>query len=67
MDAVHHARELSTITMVMYAMLHILHGYEHHDVAYRTLLKEIAIVFVPLVNIDGFRFISDEYDRSGIL
>jgi murein tripeptide amidase MpaA len=62
-DAVHHARELSTITMTLYSLVHILHGYEHHDVAYRTLLKEIAIVFIPLVNVDGFVYISDFYDE----
>ena len=61
-DAAHHARELTTITMTVYSLLHILHGYEHHDVAYRTLLNEIAIVFIPTVNIDGVSLISLEYD-----
>ena len=63
----HHARELTTITMTLYTLLHVLHGYEHHDVAYRTLLREMAIVFIPLVNIDGFNFISEEYDSTGRL
>ena len=30
-DAVHHARELTTISQVVYTMLALLHGYEHDN------------------------------------
>ena len=30
-DAVHHARELTTISQVVYTMLAMLHGYEHDN------------------------------------
>ena len=33
-NAVHHARELTTITMTLYTLLHALHSYEHGDMAY---------------------------------
>ena len=30
-NAVHHARELTTISQVIYTMLSLLHGYEHQN------------------------------------
>ena len=58
-DGAHHARELTTISMTMYTMLRILHGYMHDDDFYTTMLKEKALFFIPTVNYDGVKYISD--------
>ena len=67
LDGAHHARELTTISMVMYTMLRVLHGYVHEDDFYRTLLKQKSLFFIPAVNYDGFAYISDEFDKTGRL
>ena len=37
-DAVHHARELTTISQVVYTMMALLHGLEHGNAEYKALL-----------------------------
>ena len=66
-NAAHHARELTTISMTMYTMLRILHGYVHGDDFYQTLLKKKSLFFIPAVNYDGFAYISEEFDSTGRL
>ena len=67
MNGAHHARELTTISMVMYTMLRVLHGYVHEDDFYQILLKEKSLFFIPAVNYDGFAYISEAFDRTGKL
>lgn len=38
-DAVHHARELTTISQVVYTMLALLHGYEHGNPEYAAMMQ----------------------------
>ena len=52
-DAAHHARELTTVSLVLYIMLRLLHGYVHGNQFYIDLLSENALFFVPTVNLDG--------------
>ena len=61
-NAVHHARELTTISQCVYTMMSLLHKYEHGQNEYVKLLKHSAIVFMPMVNPDGVAMI-DMYFR----
>lgn len=56
-NAVHHARELTTISQVAYTMLSLLHSYERNQTSEIELMKNTAIIFVPLVNPDGVAMI----------
>ena len=64
-DAVYHARELTTISQVVYTMLAMLHGYEHDNQEYIGLMENGAIIFIPLVNPDGVAYIDDYYAKTG--
>lgn len=66
-DGAHHARELSSISMSVYSVLRLLYGYvkEEPDTLY--LLNNAAIVVIPVVNVDGFRAIGNEWISSGQL
>lgn len=66
-DGVHHARELTTISQVVYTMLNLLHGYENEKPEVMALLENAAIIFIPTVNVDGFNRISRAYLNSGKL
>jgi murein tripeptide amidase MpaA len=63
-NGAHHARELTTISMAAYTMLTILHGYEHQKGEILTLLDKTALVFIPVVNVDGFARISDYWHTN---
>ena len=65
LNAVHHARELTTISQVVYTMMALLHGYEHDNKEYRALMQNGAIIFIPMVNVDGVTFISKKYEETG--
>ena len=60
-NAVHHARELTTISQVAYTMIALLHGYEHGNEEYAELMRNAAIIFVPMINPDGVAMIDDLY------
>ena len=63
-DAVHHARELTTISQVIYTMMALLHGYEHGNQEYKALMENGAIVFIPMVNVDGVTYIDEIYQKT---
>ena len=46
-------------------MMAILHGYEHGKAEYTGVMKNGAIIFMPMVNVDGVTFISDKYFEEG--
>lgn len=60
-DAAHHARELTSVSMVMYSMLRILHGYLNDDQDIKSILANSGIFFVPIVNLDSYSEISSNY------
>jgi len=65
LDGVHHARELTTISQVLYTMLELLHAYENGQTEAIELLKNSAVIFIPMVNPDGVALIDDYYKRTG--
>ena len=65
LDGVHHARELTTISQVLYTMLELLHAYENGQTESIELLKNSAVIFIPMVNPDGVALIDDVYHKTG--
>lgn len=65
LDGVHHARELTTISQISYTMLRLLHGLEHGHDKFKHLLTKAAVIFIPIVNVDGVNYISDNYEETG--
>lgn len=60
-DAAHHARELTSVSMVMYTMLRMLHGYLNDDQEIKSILATSGVFFVPIVNLDSYSRISSNY------
>ena len=48
-------------------MLHLLYRYEMGDGATLDLLRSSALVFVPIVNVDGVAQIDQWYESTGKL
>jgi len=63
-NGAHHARELTSISMTVYLMLRLLHSYVHEDVQTKYLLENTALFVVPVVNFDGFKEISDVWEKE---
>ena len=63
-DAAHHARELTSVSQVMYTMLRFLHCYMNNDPETKTVLGTSAIYFVPMVNLDGYARITSIYSTT---
>jgi murein tripeptide amidase MpaA len=64
-DAAHHARELTGISEVFYAMVRVLHGYLHNDAQVRSWLGHNGFYFIPVVNWDSVKLISEQWDKTG--
>jgi carboxypeptidase T len=57
----HHARELSSISMGMYLLLQTMYNAYHNNTETWALLNATEIHFVPIVNLDGFKYIDEMY------
>ena len=66
-DGAHHARELTSISMVMYTMIRLLHGYLNSDSQTNQILGTSGIYFIPIVNWDSVKLISDTFAKNGRL
>lgn len=67
LTGVHHARELTTISTVVFEMLALLYRYEAGDVFTMDLLERAAVVCIPIVNVDGVNKIDKLYRELGEL
>jgi len=63
----HHAREVMSVQLPLYAMLRMLHGYVHGDKHYVDLLLQNKYYVVPVVNVDGLSWIEDEWNDKKVL
>jgi murein tripeptide amidase MpaA len=63
----HHARELTSYTMNLYMMLKTAYGYYNRDKETMEMLNSTVLFFVPIVNVDGFKYISDVFANTGKL
>ena len=66
-DGAHHARELTSVSQVMYTMIRLLHKYLNNDSEVKRILSISGIFFVPIVNQDGYSVISNTYATDGYL
>lgn len=67
LNGAHHAREMSSMSMCVYTMMSLLSDYAKRDLSTMHLLKSTAIFVVPVVNFDGYVYISDHYKETGVL
>ena len=65
MDGAHHTREYTTISMALFTLLRVLHGYETGEPLYQDLLRNNALFFVPVVNRDAHALISETFEKEG--
>lgn len=66
-DGVHHAREVTTISQTVFSFLWLLYSYERGDESTLKLLQSSAVVFIPVVNVDGVTQINQWYESTGKL
>lgn len=62
-DGLHHAREVSTMSMCVYSTMNFLFDYAQRDKATINLLKNTAIFIVPALNYDGLHAVS-KYNKD---
>jgi len=66
LDSVHHAREVLGVTMNVYTTFNLLYNYVHKDKGVTSLLRSHNIYILFLVNPDGYKIISDQWEKSHI-
>jgi murein tripeptide amidase MpaA len=64
-DGAHHARELTSVSMAIYATMRLLFGVVHGDEQSNYLLSQTSVLIIPIVNFDGYSAISDHYKQTG--
>jgi murein tripeptide amidase MpaA len=55
----HHSRELTSITMNLYLIMKLCYGFINKEQNIMMSLNETTYHFIPVVNVDGFKYISD--------
>ncbi len=60
----HHSRELTSISMNLYLIMKICYGIVNQDPETMLMLNNTNLYFIPVVNIDGFKHISEVYDST---
>ena len=66
MTGQHHAREIVTNQMVLFALLKMIHGgIVHNEPKFMKLLEQNKYYAVPTVNVDGFAEIEKAYVKDG--
>ena len=63
----HHARELTSIQMNVYLILKTVYLHETNHTETLRLFKYSALYFIPFVNIDGVKYISEQFNKTGQL
>ena len=61
LTGVHHARELTSISQIVFEILALLYRYEAADSQTLMLLDRAAIICIPVFNVDGVSLISEIY------
>jgi len=68
MTGQHHSREHITSNVVLFTLLNLLHdGLINHEAETLNLLTQNKYYFIPSLNVDGVKYIEDEFVKSGIL
>lgn len=58
---------MTSVTQTVFSLLWLLYSYERGDELTIDLLESSAIVFIPIVNVDGVAQIGEWYENSGEL
>ena len=66
-NGAHHARELTSISMVTYSILNLLYNLVQKDGTTEQFVQESNLYFIPVVNVDGVAFIDDFYSQTNEL
>eukprot|EP00347_Sterkiella_histriomuscorum_P002819 403366684 len=61
----HHSRELISIQFALLSVLRLCHGYLHQKEDLIYLLNNFKLMVVPVVNVDGYEYISRIYQEKG--
>lgn len=64
-DGLHHAREMSSMSMCVYSTMNLLFDYARRDPQTINLLKNVAVFVVPAINYDGYHEISRQFKENG--
>ena len=67
MTGAHHSRELVSAQMPLYTILDLLHGLVHGEPEKIALLEQNKYFVIPVVNVDGFYTIYEQYMKTGEL
>jgi murein tripeptide amidase MpaA len=60
----HHARELTSIHMNIYILLQYIYGYVNNCTDIKHLIDNHIVYFIPVVNVDGFKYISENFNNG---
>lgn len=63
----HHAREPLSFSMNLYLILKFLFLIKHDDNELRQIIKDVGIIFVPGINVDGYYKIEEIYQETTLL
>lgn len=61
---VHHAREPLSLSMNIYLLGKILFDYYHNDQNIKEILSNTMLIFIPALNVDGYEFINEIYEKN---
>ena len=61
----HHSRELSSIQLPLLTALKLCHGYFYNDLETIESLKMQKVLIIPIINVDGFNYISEIFEKTG--
>ena len=60
----HHPREAVSIQMPLYILFKMLHGYLQDETFEKSVLENSTLYFIPMVNVDGVKYIDDHSPDS---
>ena len=57
MTGAHHSRDPTSVHMNFYMLLNLLFDYSKGDPEARYLIDNFVIQFIPIVNVDGYKYV----------
>lgn len=64
LNAMHSARELTSLAEIEYLMMRLLFQYVKKDAETLEILRNSVIVFIPVVNVDGYEQIYKHWSNT---
>lgn len=63
----HHAREPLSYMMNLYVIVNCLYSHQRNDAKIKKVFNQSVLWFLPIVNLDGYRKIIDDFKQRGTL